>query len=203
MKRQAILPGETNTTISDMPISTKYNLTSTLLIRAIFVLIAFYTFLVSCNQQPEQQKAIRTEDLKEPLIRANIAANQAEEEQIDFFTERRGWKMKKTGSGLRYLIYSQGDGPESEEGKIARINYTLLSIVGDVIYTSDESGPMDFLIGKGGVESGLEEAILLLRVGDKAKIIIPSHLGFGLAGDGHKIPPKATLIYDIELLAIK
>ena len=97
----------------------------------------------------------------------------------------------------------EGDGPKAQEGKVARIQYTLSSITGSIIYSSDENGPMEFLIGSGGVESGLEEAILLLREGDKAKIIIPSHLGFGLAGDDHKIPPKATLIYDITLLSIK
>jgi len=100
------------------------------------------------------------------------------------------------------MIYHGGDGPKAEPGMLARVSYTLRLITGDVVYTSGEGGPMEFLIGKGGVESGLEEAILLLRAGDKAKIVIPSHLGFGLAGDDHKIPPKATLIYDIELLSI-
>jgi len=53
------------------------------------------------------------------------------------------------------------------------------------------------------VISGLEEGILYLSEGDKAKIIIPSHLGYGLLGDLDKnIPPKATLIYDIELKSI-
>ncbi|HOI87851.1 MAG TPA: FKBP-type peptidyl-prolyl cis-trans isomerase, partial [Lentimicrobium sp.] len=73
---------------------------------------------------------------------------------------------------------------------------------GDEIYNSDKDGLKEFLIGRGGVESGLEEGILLLRVGDKAKFIIPSHLGFGLLGDQNLVPPKSTLIYDLELISL-
>lgn len=156
----------------------------------------------ACNHVAEPQRSITEKDVSEPLIKANIAANQLEEQDINDFIERYGWKMTKTGSGLNYWVYNHGSGTKAEPGKVAIISYTLRSIAGDIIYTSSENGPMEFLIGKGIVAAGLEEAILLMRVGDKAKIIIPSHLGFGLAGDDHKIPPKATLIYDIELLAI-
>jgi len=59
------------------------------------------------------------------------------------------------------------------------------------------------VVGHGGVESGLEEAVLLLHAGDKARIIIPSHLAYGLVGDDDKIPARATLIYEIELIELK
>jgi FKBP-type peptidyl-prolyl cis-trans isomerase FkpA len=157
---------------------------------------------VSCKQVPEPQRNFSNESLKEPLIRANIMAKDTEEDDINSFIERYEWKMRTTGTGIRYMIYHNGNGPRAEEGKIASLNYTLRLISGEVVYSSEEGGAMEFLIGKGGVESGLEEAILLLRQGDKARIIIPSQLGFGLAGDDHKIPPKATLIYDIELFNI-
>jgi FKBP-type peptidyl-prolyl cis-trans isomerase len=52
------------------------------------------------------------------------------------------------------------------------------------------------------VENGLHEAIQYLRVGDKAKIILPSYLAHGLTGDSDKIPPMASVLYDIELVEI-
>ena len=176
-----------------------------LLINSRIAFASFLLFIViaaSCNRSNEKQRVVNQEQLRESLIRANIVVRMTEDEQIDDFAERRCWNLEKTGSGLRYLIYRHGEGIYGKEGMTAVVNYTLKSISGDIIYTSAESGPMKFLIGKGGVESGLEEAILLLKVGDKAKIIIPSHLGYGLAGDGHKIPPKSTLIYDLEVLEI-
>jgi len=172
-------------------------------LQALYSMFLLAVAIISaCNHVAEPQRNITEKDVREPLIKANIAANQLEEQDINDLIERYGWKMTKTGSGLHYWVYNHGSGTKAEPGKVAIISYTLRSIAGDIIYTSSESGPMEFLLGKGIVAAGLEEAILLMRVGDKAKIIIPSHLGFGLAGDDHKIPPKATLIYDIELLAI-
>jgi FKBP-type peptidyl-prolyl cis-trans isomerase len=172
-------------------------------LKMLVAFILFWFVISSCKQANQARDDVSDKSLKESLINANIAAKNAETEQINDFIERHRWEMQKTGSGLRYMIYNQGNGAKAEEGKLAKANYSLSLISGDVVYSSDEGGPMEFLIGKGGIESGLEEAILLLKVGDKAKIIIPSHLGFGLAGDDHRIPPKATLIYDIELLEIK
>ena len=57
-------------------------------------------------------------------------------------------------------------------------------------------------MGKGGVESGLEMAVLLMKDGQKGKFILPPHLGHGLIGDNDKIPPLAILVFDIELLAV-
>ncbi len=49
----------------------------------------------------------------------------------------------------------------------------------------------------------MKQGILFLKTGDRVKFILPSHLAFGLAGDGDKIPAKAALVYDIELLELK
>jgi len=83
------------------------------------------------------------------------------------------------------------------------LNYKTWLINGNLIYSSDELGQKIFKIGKGGVESGLEEAILMMHVGDKARLVIPSHLAFGLLGDNNKIPPRSTVVYDIELVTLK
>ena len=61
---------------------------------------------------------------------------------------------------------------------------------------------MSFKVGFGGVESGLEEGVLLLRTGDKARFIMPPHLAHGLIGDGDCIPMRAIIIYDVELVRV-
>lgn len=161
-------------------------------------------FMVSCNNATETPKReINRKTIEEPLLNANKQATIIEDEQIESYIQRHKWKMTKTGSGLRYAIYKKGNGPKAEAGKIAIVNYSVELISGEEIYSSEKDGAKEFLIGKGGVESGIEEGILLLHVGDHAKFIIPSHLGFGLIGDQNKVPPKSTLIYDIELLDLK
>jgi FKBP-type peptidyl-prolyl cis-trans isomerase FkpA len=168
------------------------------------LLIVIIILLISCQtNQDSDQKQVDEKKLEEPLLKANKQAVIKENEQIDNFIRRHQWKMQESGSGLRYAIYKKGNGQKAEEGQIAVIAFSVELISGEEIYSSKSEGQKEFLIGKGGVESGLEEGILLLHVGDRAKFIIPSHLGFGLLGDQNKVPPKSTLIYDIELLELK
>ncbi len=163
----------------------------------------FIVLIQSCKQETPKQESINEKQLEEPLLYANKKAVETEQEQIEHFIARYEWQMKETGSGLRYAIYKKGNGAKAEAGKIAVLNYSVRLISGEEIYSSAKDGQKEFLIGKGGVESGLEEGILLMQVGDRGKFIIPSHLGFGLLGDQDKIPPKSTLIYDIELVKLK
>jgi len=161
-------------------------------------------FFISCggngNRVVEKQDTI---NYKNSFVKVNKKLVKTEDEQINDLINRYGWKMNQTGTGLRYMIYKKGSGQKAERMKTAKINYSVSLITGDVCYSSKEEGPKDLLIGKSGEISGLEEGILLLRVGDKAKLIIPSHLAYGLLGDENKIPKRATLVYDIELLEIK
>ncbi|MHC1773936.1 MAG: FKBP-type peptidyl-prolyl cis-trans isomerase [Lentimicrobium sp.] len=170
-----------------------------------FFLFSFFFAFSSCNQPNfrNQNKETESGNLEESLLYANKQAVKEENEQINRFISRYKWHMKETGSGLRYDIYLQGNGTKAETGKTAILKYSVRLIDGTEIYSSEKSGNKQFVIGHGGVESGLEEGILLLRVGDRAKFILPSHLAFGLLGDQDKVPPKSTLIYDLELLELK
>jgi len=167
-----------------------------------FSLIALLA-LVSCNGSTEKAEKPSMKDYEEPLMEANRHVVKTENQHIEDFLRRYKWEMKESGSGLRYMIYKEGEGKTAELGLLASLAYTIKVITGDIVYTSEENGPLSFIIGKGEVISGLEEGILFMNVGDKAKFIIPSHLAYGLVGDGKLIPGKTTLIYDVELLSLK
>jgi FKBP-type peptidyl-prolyl cis-trans isomerase FkpA len=152
----------------------------------------------SVPEQDQQKKSF----ISEPLINANKKAVRLEDEQIRGYIARMGWQMKETGTGLRYFIYQRGHGKTATKGITASIEYECRLISGELCYSSEKTGPKEFKIGSGGVESGLEEGILLMHKGDKAKFILPSHLAFGLIGDQDKIPGKSTLVYDVHLLDI-
>ena len=160
--------------------------------------------LTSCNQKDEEsKKSFNRQEVAEQLINANKVALTAENEQIDKLIVSNGWQMNKTGTGFRYQIVEKGNGPKAIKGDFVKIEYEVKLISGEVIYTSEKTNLKEFRIGSGGVESGLEEGILLLKVGDKARFIIPSYLAHGLSGDQDKIPPKATLIYTVKLIDLK
>jgi FKBP-type peptidyl-prolyl cis-trans isomerase FkpA len=167
-------------------------------------LILFISLLLlSCNSSQTREKELDTSSIKEPLMEVNKKVVATEDQQIRNLIDRYGWKMTKTGTGLRYLVYSHGNGDLARKGQLARIKYEIRLITGDMVYSSNETGLKEFIIGRGGVESGLEEAILLLHQGDKAKLILPSHLAHGLTGDQERIPPKSTLVYDLEVIDLK
>jgi len=158
----------------------------------------------SCNQinDNHDEKKLDKKVVKQHLERANKYLVKAEEQDIRDYIARHQYHMNETGSGLFYEIYQTSDGEKASKGKIAQLRFKVSLLNGDVIYRSEKEGLKEFLIGQGGVESGLEEGILLMRIGEKARFIIPSHLAFGLLGDLQKIPEKASIVYDVELVKL-
>ena len=136
----------------------------------------------------------------ESLMKANRGLVSLDQERIESYAERHHWDMQTSQTGLWYQIYEHGEGDSARVGLIAHINYSVSLLDGTLCYTSDSTGEKQFRIGQGGVESGLEEAILLMRTGDKGRFIMPPHLAHGLIGDGNKIPARSSIVYQVELI---
>lgn len=174
-------------------------LTGKLSVLYISVLIA----LVGCKNNVEKDPLKIDEiQVKEYIQERNKENIGIEDQQIDDYLARREWSFTKTKSGLRYLIYQQGSGIMPEPNSLVQLEYTLNLIRGEEVSTSKESGPMSFIIDKEDVPSGLNEFVKMMKVGEKAKLIVPSYLGYGATGDDTKIPPRATLIYDLQLIRV-
>ncbi|WP_344924023.1 peptidylprolyl isomerase [Aquimarina addita] len=109
-----------------------------------------------------------------------------------------------TDSGLRYKIIQEGTGLQAENGKTVSVHYKGSLIDGTVFDSSyKRNQPIDFPLGMGNVIQGWDEGIALLKVGDKARFVIPPSLGYGAQGAGGVIPPNATLVFDVELMDVK
>lgn len=131
--------------------------------------------------------------------RIEEAKRQAEEAM-----EKLAAGFEKTDSGLRYKIIQKGDGKKAEKGKTVSVHYQGSLENGQVFDSSyKRKQPIEFPLGKGYVIEGWDEGIALLQVGDKARFVIPSYLGYGDRGAGGVIPPNATLIFDVELMDVK
>ncbi len=157
--------------------------------------------LFSCKEEPKEPETILVPSANETAD-MNKSWNQEEQELIHQFMERKGWKMNQTESGLHYLIYKNGEGQKAEPGMTAMIAYSISLMDGTELYSSEKMGPKPFQIEKDNVEPGLHEGVLYMRVGDKAKMIVPFYLAHGLMGDHKKIPPLASLVFDVRLLGL-
>ena len=110
--------------------------------------------------------------------------------------------MQDNGAGLYYLIWGDTTGNETRVGDVVVLDYTLSLLDGTLCYSSDSTGYKEFLVGQGGVETGLEMGILLMRENQRGKFILPPHLAHGLLGDDNMIPPRSIIMYDVHLLKI-
>jgi FKBP-type peptidyl-prolyl cis-trans isomerase len=160
--------------------------------------------VTSCSDAPGP---VQTTDhlrmLDDSLLNFNHEVVVAESQEIDDFISRYHWNMNKSQTGLRWMVYKKGRGPVVRQGDIALIKYSVSRINGDLLYRSDLLKPFEFETGKAKVPNGLEEGVLVMKPGDRAKLIVPSHLAFGLLGDMDKIKSRQTLVYDVELCDVK
>jgi len=109
-----------------------------------------------------------------------------------------------TDSGLKYVDIVQGNGPVAVTGQTVIVHYTGWLMNGKKFDSSlDRNKPFSFTLGKGQVIPGWEEGIQGMHIGGKRRLFIPYQLAYGERGYPPVIPPKAMLVFDVQLLEIK
>ncbi|HSO73513.1 MAG TPA: FKBP-type peptidyl-prolyl cis-trans isomerase [Blastocatellia bacterium] len=108
-----------------------------------------------------------------------------------------------TLSGLRYTDQVVGTGASPTSGKNVTVHYTGTLKDGTKFDSSvDRNQPFEFRIGTGSVIKGWDEGVMTMKAGGKRRLIVPANLAYGEKGRPG-IPPNATLIFDVELLAVE
>ena len=109
--------------------------------------------------------------------------------------------FEKTESGLRYQILQKGSGSKAAKGATVSVHYKgQLPMVLYLILLTKEKNPLNLHSEQVKLLQDGMKVLHLLNVGDKARFVIPSHLGYGAQGAGGVIPPNANLIFDVELV---
>lgn len=168
-----------------------------------FIIPISILILFSCTEEvKENPKDINWTKADSYTLGKDVAKN--EEIKIKVFLEmHKKWDFKTTGTGLRYYISEKGTGESPKRRQTAEIEYVVSLLDGTECYRTEADEYEELVVDQSDVETGVQEAIKLLKVGDRAKLIIPSHIGHGLLGDRDKIPPLTTLVVDIHLLGIR
>jgi peptidylprolyl isomerase len=139
---------------------------------------------------------------------AAVAAAVATPVAIRTASAQTAGKPMTTASGLQIIDSKVGTGASPKSGQTCVMHYT------GWLYENGQKGkkfdssvdrnePFEFPIGQRRVIAGWDEGVASMKVGGKRTLIIPPELGYGARGAGGVIPPNATLMFDVELLAVK
>ncbi len=173
--------------------------------RFILILPVLIYFASCGNREKENQPIlIQTKDITEDIIKINKPALILEKDQIESYIKSHGFAMKTTGTGLYYMIVTENKkGRPIIFGDEIKVKYKVSLLDGSTCYSSEKNGPKQFKVGTANVETGVHEGVQLMKLGEKAVFIMPSHLAQGLSGDQDKIPPKSPVVYEVEIISMK
>ncbi|MCB1105646.1 MAG: FKBP-type peptidyl-prolyl cis-trans isomerase [Opitutaceae bacterium] len=121
-----------------------------------------------------------------------------------WLVEKQFTSKHRQPSGLMYVPRRAGEGPTPKIGQEIVVDYQGRLLDGTVFDSSYDKGvPLTFRVGLGQVIQGWDESFLNMRKGEKRTLIIPYWLAYGVNGRPPTIPPRATLVFEVELLDIR
>lgn len=165
------------------------------------ILLAF--LLLACDP-PVQEQAISHMDVyQEQFVKTNRYMLRRHQDHISAFVERVKWDARVSKTGLWIVVEDSGKGPAIIENSLVRFTFSSSLLDGTPCYEASDQAPKQIVLGKGGVESGVEEGLKYLKKGGRAIFLIPPHLAHGNFGDRNLIPGNSVLIYRIEVKDVR
>lgn len=176
-------------------------------IKLVVIICVSFVFF-SCGEEPKKDNMKPFEGLSKQERNSKLENGiknsiKKEHAQIESYLKRHEIKAHKTGTGVYFFKIEEGVGDSIQSGQTVKVLYTIESIRGDLFYSTDSTGVDEFKVEKSQKESGLHEAIKLMKNKSKALIIIPSYRAHGITGDDGNIPPNATVIYKLEVKGVE
>ena len=176
--------------------------------KSIFLSGLILSSIISCQNRPKKTD-IENRSVpvtKEQLYQVNQMMVRQEAAKIKAEAQKRNWNLTETPTGLFYQKLAPSQIHPSSETKIQAgmhvvLDYSMSLLDGTLCYSSKDQGYKQFVVEKSEAERGLHEAVQLFHPGDSIMLVVPPHMGFGLMGDGNRVPSRAILVYHIKILS--
>lgn len=165
--------------------------------------IILVSLMVACKPPVQEVKESQPDLLSEELVKANQYMQQRHQDHMAAFVERVGWKAEVTSTGLWIIHALPGDGSRIVESSRVTFSFESTLLDGTPCYHASANQPKVITVGKGGVESGVEQGMIWLQEGSEAVFLIPPHLAHGNFGDRDRIPGNSVLIYRLKVLKVE
>lgn len=157
----------------------------------------------SNDQIREVMNQFQANLIQKQIAKEKKGAEAALEKEKEFFEENKTKTgVSATESGLQYRVIKNGAGEQPASEDLVTVHYHGTLPDGTVFDSSYERGePVTFPLNR--VISGWNEALQLMKEGDKWQLYIPSHLAYGSQGAGGQIGPNQTLVFEVELIKVQ
>jgi len=164
-----------------------------------------FRFEIKVLSHKTQAEYMEEERVRREMFEAeNNRLEKKEKEDLDEYVKSQNIKVKPTESGMYFIPIKSGNGTKVERGDYVFAHYKGYFLDGQLFDSSEGAPePFRFSAGFGQVISGWDEAVMKMRQGDKAKIILPSSLAYGKSAPNHPIPPFSSLIFEIEIVEVQ
>jgi FKBP-type peptidyl-prolyl cis-trans isomerase len=179
---------------------------------ALRILILAFPFLtaMACQSDEASKTPHTPQTISSPQkspgqssIEASRAHLEVERKKIEAFmdTNKLGWES--TGTGMFYTVLKpSGETRMAQSEELVTFEYKTLTLDGQILYSSEETGPRKLRLDVQDSELGLHDALKRIHLMDEALFILPSHLAYGVAGDQKRVPARAPLLYEIKIIEI-
>ena len=169
------------------------------------MIIAILGGFVACRDRQATGSVVSTsetttDEKDSPYMEGNKNIMRRENEEMLMFIKRYGWEMQRTPTGLYIEILNPGEGDLFRENDRIAMEYRTFLLSGEQVYCSDSTGVKVFLVNRSEEIDALHEAAQMLRPGARARLVIPSYLGYGVAGDGDRIQGLQPFMMEIKIL---
>ena len=171
------------------------------MIRALLILGLMMVW--GCDPPVQEEEAPQSDPYREQFVKVNRYMQKRHQDHISAFIDRVGWDARQYPSGLWIVVQDSGKGPAIVDNQVVTYAFSSQLLDGTPCYEAAADAPKSIIVGKGGVEAGVEEGIKQLNPGARAIFLIPPHLAHGNFGDRDKIPGNSVLIYRIHILDVR
>ena len=169
----------------------------------LFIYLPFFVLLHGqCGRSERAPYVPAVSQDRQRLQAVNKYLSEKEQDVLQSYVRRQQLDMKQSELGYFYQLVKEGRGDKISVDDVVRLHGAIFLIDGTPCYTYSEQHPLEVKVGSFSGITGLNTALPGVRQGSHLRLVIPTHLAFGLMGDGDKIPPRSPLVCDFWVGAV-
>ncbi len=166
-----------------------------------FFLIGLSLMLISCVPDKSKSSDKGTIDIDTAIHKNPVAQDQKDENALLYYAKDKNLNIKKTASGMYYVVQEMGTGITLADGAPFKVHYSGYFLDGKVFDSSHDRGvPLRHVVG--GMIPGWNEALKTFPIGSKLQLLIPSRLAYGSRGFPGFVPANTPLIFDMHIMPL-